>query len=154
MTTETTFTCSTIQQLNGLQMLEILELRSKVFVIEQQCIYQDPDHFDGLPDTRHLCAWQNGQLAGYLRVLPPRSTYDEPSLGRVVVDPAFRGQGLAQQLVQRGLEELYAFWPSTDVVIGAQVYLQKFYASLGFVAEGDAYIEDGIPHITMRRQLK
>lgn len=145
--------CLTIAQLSSQQLLDIMVLRSQIFVVEQNCVYQDPDQYDAHPETRHLFATVDGKVAAYLRVLAPGTTYPSASLGRVVVGADYRGDGLAKRLLARGLEELYALWPTVDVEIGAQTYLQKFYASFGFEQEGDGYLEDGIPHLHMRRKL-
>ncbi len=76
--------------------------------------------------------------------------YDEPSIGRVIVSRACRGTGLGRALMVEGIARSRAAWPGEDIVIGAQQRLDAFYGSLGFVVEGDAYIEDGIPHVKMR----
>lgn len=142
--------CQTLDELNSRDLLQMLILRSRVFVVEQQCIYLDPDALDGLPETRHLSLWQEGTLLACLRLLPPGASYPEPSLGRVVVAPEARGQGWSRPLLQQALRAIAQYWPDWPVVISAQSYLLGLYQSLGFLPEGEPYLEDGIPHQQMR----
>ncbi len=132
------------------QLYEILRLRQQVFIIEQDCLYQDVDDLDqrGL----HLGGWENGELLAYLRALPPGVSYPESSLGRIVVSPAARGRDLGREVVRRGIELNLATWPGAGITIGAQAHLEVFYQGLGFETVSDVYDEDGIPHITMRYQ--
>jgi ElaA protein len=95
----------------------------------------------------------NDELAGYSRIVPPGVSYREPSIGRVVVDPGFRGQGAGRALMQQTLEKITELYKDHEVVISAQTYLVKFYSSLGFKAEDAEYLEDDIPHIKMRKRL-
>ncbi len=125
----------------------VLKLRQTVFVVEQNCCYLDLDDLD--QHSAHLLAWRNDQLLAYARCLPPGLCYPESSIGRVIVAPTGRGKDLGSELVQRGIDYNLANWPGTGIRIGAQAHLQGFYGALGFVAEGDSYIEDGIPHIHM-----
>ncbi|WP_454914110.1 GNAT family N-acetyltransferase [Variovorax gossypii] len=125
----------------------ILSARSEVFVVEQRCIYLDPDGKD--VQAHHLYALDGGQVAAYLRLLPPGVSYEEASIGRVLTGAAHRGQRLGQELLTRGLACAGSLWPGAALRIGAQLYLRKFYASLGFAEVGEPYDEDGIPHIEM-----
>jgi len=132
------------------QLYEILALRESVFVVEQRCAYQDADgrdanawHLMGRDDTRRLIA--------YLRIVSPGHRFPEPSIGRVVIVPSFRGQGFGKVLMLEGIRLAQELFPGQSIHISAQHYLQKFYEDLGFsmVREGNPYDEDGIPHIEM-----
>lgn len=137
-------------ELSPLEIHAIFGARQAVFIVEQQCPYLDIDGKD--PKAWHLAGWSGAQLAAYLRLLPPGVSYpDEPSLGRIVTTRLARGSGLGRELVVRGLEKLYELYPTLPTRIGAQVYLQKFYDSLGFVQSSEPYDEDGIMHIEMLR---
>jgi ElaA protein len=126
----------------------ILVLRSRVFVVEQNCPYLDPDGLDRA--SHHLWSGDAAILA-YLRVVPPGAKYDEPSLGRVVTAPEARRAGLGRPLVREGLRRVEALYGPVPVRIGAQKYLERFYGELGFVRASDDYDEDGIPHMEMVR---
>lgn len=130
------------------ELYAMLQLRQQVFVVEQQCIYQDLDGLD--PQAWHLRCVEDGRTLACLRCLPPGASYPESSLGRVVVAAGSRGSSLGRELVRRGIEFNRRQWPQVDIYIGAQAYLRNFYQELGFDAEGDPYLEDGIEHIHMR----
>jgi ElaA protein len=138
----------TFRSLTAAELYEALRLRAEVFVVEQNCVYQDCDGHD--PHCRHLFGWKEGKLAAYLRIVPPGRKYEETSLGRVVTGLGFRGQRLGHGLVEEALRLLDAEGAGA-VRISAQAYLEKFYAGFGFVAQGEGYLEDGIPHIEMLR---
>ncbi|MEP0201202.1 MAG: GNAT family N-acetyltransferase [Halioglobus sp.] len=126
------------------QLYAILQLRQNVFIIEQDCIYPDLDNLDAM--ATHMSAWRSNDIVAYQRCLPPGASYQESSIGRIVVAPAGRGLKLGRELVQRGIDYNRARWPNSNIQIGAQAHLQSFYGSLGFTPLGDEYIEDGIPH--------
>ena len=132
------------------ELYAILQLRSEVFVIEQNCIYHDPDGKD--QKAWHLMGIDDGMLAAYTRILPPGISYNDPSIGRVVTSPLKRKGGLGRELMMRSIEHCKELFGNTDITLGAQVYLKTFYESLGFIVSGKEYIEDGIPHITMTRK--
>ena len=123
--------------------------REAVFVVEQNCVYPDADGYD--LQCWHLLAWSDAQLAAYLRVTDPGSKYPEPSLGRVLTAPAFRGQGLGKVLLTEALARCAATWPGQPNRIGAQQYLLTFYQGFGFAPVSEMYLEDNIPHIEMLR---
>lgn len=140
--------CSTFDQLQPRQLYAILQSRSEVFVLEQNCLYQDMDGKD--PHCQHLAAWDDEQqLLAYLRIVPPGLSYPEASLGRVITTARARGRGLGKELLQRGIQACQTAYPNTPLRIGAQQYLETFYASFGFVTVSAMYLEDGIPHIEM-----
>jgi len=127
----------------------ILALRCKVFIVEQGP-YLDVDGLD--QHSWHLQGRDSqGALLAYLRVVEPGLKYDEPSIGRVVVDASLRGSGAGEELVRRGVEHCLAAWPGRGIRISAQAHLQRFYGRQGFVAVGDEYLEDEIPHVEMFR---
>ncbi|HGM5581635.1 TPA: GNAT family N-acetyltransferase [Pseudomonas putida] len=130
----------------------ILQLRTEVFVVEQRCAYQEVDGQDLVGDTLHLMGWQEGKLIAYLRLLDPQAHNGDVVIGRVVTSPAARGGGLGHQLLLKGLECAEHCWPSMPIYLSAQAHLQPYYARHGFVAVGDEYLEDDIPHIGMRRK--
>jgi ElaA protein len=129
------------------ELYAILQLRSEVFVVEQDCVYHDTDNKD--QSSYHYMGWLDNKLVAYTRILPPRLVYDEPSIGRVVTSPSARRSGLGRELMERSVTEVLHLFGEQPIRIGAQVYLVEFYKSLGFLQSGDPYDEDGIPHIEM-----
>lgn len=127
------------------ELYAILRLRSEVFVVEQNCVYQDLDGYD--PDCLHVMLNYNDQLAAYCRLVPPGLKYPEWSIGRVITAPSARGLGLGHTLLQAAMERIGA----QPIRISAQSHLDKFYAGHGFAAVGTPYMEDNIPHIEMLR---
>lgn len=125
----------------------MLQLRQAVFVVEQNCPYLDMDGLD--QESLHILCWQGNDLLASQRCLPPGLSYPQSSIGRIVVSPKARGLQLGRELVQRGIDYNLKTWPNKGIRIGAQAHLQHFYASLGFVRDGDEYLEDGIAHIHM-----
>ena len=134
-------------------LYEVLRQRQAVFVLEQQCLYPDLDGFDQA--AHHLMAWHTvdgkRELAAYLRCIAPGIKYPEMSLGRVLTAPAARGTGIGRQLLEQGIRHAEALHPGHRFRIGAQLYLEKFYASFGFETVTAPYDEDGIMHIDMVR---
>jgi ElaA protein len=132
-------------ELSVAELYAILALRSRVFVVEQNCPYLDADGYDAM--SRHLWAEADGAIHAYLRLVPPGVKFAELSIGRVVTAPEARGTGLGRVLMQRGL----AAAGPVPVRIGAQAHLERFYGELGFRRASEPYDEDGIPHIEMLR---
>lgn len=135
------------EELNVNELYALLRLRSEVFVVEQNCVFLDMDDKDQL--SYHLLGWKDELLVAYTRLVPPGVAYNLPSIGRVVTSPAARGNGSGKLLMKKSIEETRRLFGHTSIKIGAQVYLKKFYASLGFEPSGDVYLEDGIEHIGM-----
>lgn len=134
-------------ELTTRQLYAIMALRSEVFVVEQRCPYQDADGID--PYSRHLWAERDdGEIVAYLRIVPAGVKFAELSLGRVITSGKVRGTGVGRELMRRGIA---AVGDETAIRIGAQAYLERFYAGLGFVRVSEVYDEDGIPHIDMLR---
>lgn len=147
-----TWQCKTFSELTTEELYKILQLRNEVFVVEQNCPYQDCDGKD--VTAHHLCAWKGEKLLAYTRLLPIGISYPQAaSIGRVVTSPAVRRQNLGKQLMQNSIEKIYFLFGQVPIIIGAQLYLKAFYESFNFVQVGDGYLEDGIPHITMQKQF-
>lgn len=135
------------RQLTVEWLYAVLRLRQQVFVVEQDCAYLDLDNLD--QHAIHMLCSGDGKLLAYQRCLAPGLSYSESSLGRIVVCPSLRGQRLGRALVQRGIEHNLSRWPGSGIRINAQAHLQPFYSEFGFLAEGDEYLEDNIPHRQM-----
>jgi ElaA protein len=144
---------SRFADLTPFDLYDVLAARQNVFILEQTCLYPDIDGYD--LDAHHLLGWRDvdgkRQLAAYLRVLAPGAKYDEMSLGRVVTTPAARGSGAGRALLDQGIAHAEALHPGHRIRIGAQQYLERFYASFGFETVSAPYDEDGIMHIDMLR---
>jgi ElaA protein len=144
-----TWYCKQFRELTIDELYAILQLRSEVFVVEQNCIYHDPDGKD--PESYHYMALEDGKLVAYTRILPPGLAYPETSIGRVVISATHRGKGVGRELMLRSIEACRELFGEIPIHISAQTYLQSFYNSLGFHVVGDAYMDDGIEHIGMLR---
>jgi ElaA protein len=128
---------------------DMLQLRAKVFVLEQGP-YLDADGVDR--QSWHLCGRdEGGAMRAYLRVVDPGLKYAEPSMGRVAVEREWRRRGLGHELVAEGLKRALQAWPGHGNRISAQAHLDRFYARHGFVAVGEPYLEDNLPHLQMWR---
>jgi ElaA protein len=134
------------------ELYKILQLRNEVFIVEQNCPYQDCDNKDLL--AWHLMGMQKDQLLAYSRLLAPGISYSESSIGRVVSSPSTRKTGMGKKLMLESIEQIRKLFQTDSIRIGAQLYLQKFYESFGFISDGDIYLEDNIPHIQMLRKPK
>ena len=134
-------------------LYEVLQKRQDVFILEQACLYPDMDGLD--QGAHHLLGWRiiNGkrELAAYMRVLAPGAKYVEMSLGRVLTAPLARGSGIGRELLAQGIAHGERQHPGHRIRIGAQQYLEKFYAGFGFVTFSQPYDEDGIIHVDMLR---
>lgn len=142
------FLIKQFSQLSTKQLFDIYKLRSRVFVVEQNCAYQDVDEQD-LEAWHIMLLDQKGLLMAYCRIIPPASEQDLPHIGRVVVEPSSRGKKWGIEIMKLGIRKTNEMFEHKAIVISAQAYLNKFYSSLGFVAEGEGYLEDNIPHIKM-----
>lgn len=127
----------------------MLRLRNQVFIVEQTCPYQDIDGQDLTPGHRHIVACRHGQLLAYARLLAPTPARDAVVIGRVIVSAEARGQKMGHQLMAQALSACSRHWPQRPCYLSAQAHLQAFYRQLGFVAVGEVYEEDGIPHVDM-----
>lgn len=137
-------------QLTVDELYDVLQLRQSVFVVEQKCWYLDADGLD--KQSFHLLGrLPSGQLACYLRIVPPGHRFNEPSIGRVVVDDSLRRRRIGTSLMTRGIELAEERYPAVGIFLSAQKYLEHFYRSFGFTSTGHEYLEDGIPHVDMYR---
>jgi ElaA protein len=142
-----TWICKKFDELTVYELYKILRLRNEIFVVEQNCVFQDADNKD--QRAYHFMGTDSRELIAYTRLIPPGISYDEASIGRVVIAGEARGTGLGRELMQASINELYIKWGKQPIKIGAQLYLKKFYESLGFQQSSPVYIEDGIDHIEM-----
>ena len=142
------WTYKAFNELSTVELYKILQLRSEVFVVEQSCVYQDVDDKD--MKSHHLSAWDNDVLVAYCRILPPGISFKDASIGRVLSAKNYRKTGAGRELMQRGITAALNQYGCTQITIGAQLYLELFYGSLGFKQISETYLEDGIPHIDMQ----
>lgn len=134
-------------ELTTAELYAIMKLRNEVFVVEQNCIYQDADDKD--PLCFHFMGWDDTTLVAYTRIIPPGISYELSGIGRVVTAATHRKAGIGRELMNLSIAHTFKLFDCTAIKIGAQVYLADFYASLGFIPAGKQYLEDGIPHIEM-----
>ena len=129
------------------ELYDVLSLRQRVFIIEQDCFYEDLDYSD--QDANHLLLYEDNKLIAYSRVFPPGFKYDAASIGRIVTDLDYRGKGYGKIITQESIQFLKNNFPESDISISAQYRLVDFYENLGFEREGKIYLEDDIDHIKM-----
>ena len=125
-----------------------MQLRAEVFVVEQNCVYQDADGKD--TKSFHLLGLTlKDEVLAYCRIVPAGISFREVSIGRVVTSPKIRGTGQGKELMTQSLEKIRMLYGNVPIKIGAQCYLKKFYSDLGFNEIGEEFLEDNIPHIQM-----
>ncbi len=129
---------------------DILQLRIDVFVVEQNCPYPELDNKDKI-SFHFLCKNNTGKIIAYTRIFKPGDYYKEAAFGRVVVHQDFRNQKLGYKLIEQTIDKMEHLFGKTSIKIGAQTHLKKLYGSFGFQQVGKEYIEDGIPHIYMKK---
>lgn len=129
------------------ELYQVLLLRSKVFVVEQHCIYLDMDNKD--QNAFHLMGWYNNLLVAYARLFAPGDYFREASIGRIISAPEIRSRGIGKLLMKESIEIATRLYGDGPIRIAAQCYLENFYHSFGFQAEGKPFLEDGIEHIEM-----
>ena len=145
-----TWTIKKFDELSVHELYAILQLRSEVFVVEQNCAFQDMDNKD--QSSYHLMGWEKEKLIAYTRLIPPGTAYSFSSIGRVVTASSARGTGIGKLLMEKSIEQIDSLFGKGPIKIGAQLYLQEFYHSFGFEQSSDIYDEDGIDHIEMIRR--
>lgn len=140
------------KDLNTTELYQILQLRNEVFIVEQNCPFQDLDDKDF--KCYHLMGFDTDsqKVMAYTRIVPAGASYEEASIGRVVTSPVARKGGIGKVLMQKSIELLEELYGGVPIKIGAQLYLKKFYESFGFQQVEEVYLEDGIEHILMVRQ--
>ena len=129
------------------ELYAILRLRSEVFVVEQDCVYQDLDDKD--KKALHVIGWYGNTIVAYTRVFDVKLYFNEASIGRVVVDKKHRSKGFGIDIMNASIDAIEKHYNQTQIKISAQTYLIKFYNNLGFKVQGKPYLEDGIPHTAM-----
>lgn len=143
------FITKSFQELTTTELYQILQLRSEVFVVEQDCVYQDLDFKD--QKSLHILGYKNDKIIAYTRIFKPGDYFKNASIGRVVVSKEERTSGYGVDLMEASIKAVEDHFKTSKITISAQVYLTKFYNSLGFNKVGEEYLEDGIPHIEMVR---
>lgn len=144
-----TFQNFTFSELKTQQLYDILQLRSEVFVVEQDCVYQDIDSYDQV--AIHVVAYDEEKLVAYARILPPKTYFPQVSIGRVIIKQSHRGQDLGHDLIKFSIVFISKKYGEQIIKISAQEHLKKFYEQHGFLQDGEGYLEDGIPHVAMYR---
>jgi ElaA protein len=132
------------------ELYDLLQLRSEIFVVEQNCVYLDLDGKD--KKALHLFAEFNGVIVAHARLFQPGISFDNASIGRVVVGAAYRDKKWGHELMREAIAAIKQYFHTEAITIGAQQYLQKFYESHGFIQSSEMYLEDGIPHIEMKKE--
>ena len=148
------WTIKSFAQLDTNELYDLIKLRIDVFVVEQDCPYSDLDGLDRESQTIHLFAYNDDktEIVAYCRILAPNVVYDnESAIGRVIVSESVRGQKVGIKLMQQAISKINELWPEFDCHISAQEHLSHFYQQLGFEQTTEMYLEDGIPHIGMRK---
>jgi ElaA protein len=147
------WTCIGFEDLSPAELYAAMELRQRVFVVEQNCAYMDADGVDS--KSRHLFGWRdrNGyrKLVAYARLIPPKIKYAEPSIGRVVTHPEVRGTGAGKELMHEAIDRVGELGWGKEIRIAAQMYLERFYETFGFKRVTEPYTDDNIWHVDMRR---
>lgn len=141
------FKVKTYQELTKEELYALLQLRAEVFVVEQDCVYQDLDGKDN--KALHVLGYKGNALIGYTRLFPPGAYFEQASIGRVVVQEKERAHRYGYELMERSIRAVAERYETTIIKISAQTHLKKFYNNLGFIETGAEYLEDGIPHIAM-----
>ena len=144
------FSFKSFAEFNPFELYAYLQLRSEVFVVEQNCVYQDLDDRDQL--SLHVFVHHDDELVACARIVPAGLAYPEISIGRVIVAEAYRKQQLGHELLRYCLAQIEKQYGPQPIVLSAQAHLQDFYKKHNFVPDGAIYLEDGIPHIHMIKQ--
>jgi ElaA protein len=140
--------CKFFSELTNLELYKILQLRNEVFIVEQNCVYQDCDDKD--LKAYHLAAWDDEKLVAYTRLFDKEIFYpNAASIGRVLTSPSARGKNLGKELMLHSIGKIYELFGKIPIRISAQLYLKRFYESFDFIQQGEVYLEDGIEHIAM-----
>jgi len=139
--------CKPFDLLTPGELYDIIKLRNEVFVVEQNCVFQDADDKD--PYCHHLTGSMDNEISAYARIVPAGVSYPGISIGRVVTKQKYRNRGLGKELMSQAIIECDHLFGKQSIKIGAQLYLKNFYESFGFKQTSDMYLEDNIPHIEM-----
>ncbi len=131
------------------ELYNVLQLRSEVFVVEQNCVYQDIDGKD--QKALHVIGEYNDETVAYCRIFKPGDYFEKSSIGRVIIKESYRDKKWGHDLIREAIQAIKDSFGETEITISAQLYLKKFYESHGFVQTSEEYLEDGIPHIEMKK---
>lgn len=145
---ELQFIIKKFEELTVPELYQLLRLRSEVFVVEQNCVYQDIDNKD--PKALHVLGLYDGEIVAYTRLFDAGYYFDEASIGRVVISDKYRDRKWGHELIRVSIQAIKDYFGKTQITISAQEYLKKFYESHGFVQTSEMYLEDDIPHIQMK----
>ena len=137
----------TFQELTTTELYSLLLLRSEVFVVEQDCVYQDIDYKD--QKALHVIGFKNNKIVAYTRLFKPGDYFELASIGRVVVAKNERQHKYGYDLMEASINAIKKHYNTSEIKISAQCYLKRFYNNLHFLEVGEEYLEDGIPHIGM-----
>ena len=137
----------TFQELSNLELYRILQLRTEVFVVEQNCVYQDMDGKD--IKALHVIGTKENEIIAYTRIFKPGDYMDQASIGRVVVEKPMREGAYGKEIMLASIKAFEDNFKETTIKLSSQTYLQKFYEELGFMSAGETYLEDDIPHILL-----
>lgn len=140
----------TFSELTLQELYRILQLRSEVFVVEQDCVYQDIDGKD--EKSLHVLGIKNNQIVAYTRIFKPGDYFEYASIGRVVVSKNERAFKYGYDIMKVSIEAIETYFNEKKIKISAQAYLKSFYNNCGFIEYGEEYLEDDIPHIAMLRE--
>ena len=136
------------EDLSIIELYRVLEIRAEVFVVEQDCVYQDLDGRD--PSSHHVLGYVGDSIEAYTRIVPPGVSFDKyASIGRVLTTQRVRRDGFGRKLMRKSIAFCQEIYPHHEIKISAQSYLMAFYQELGFIETGEEYLEDGIPHRAM-----
>ena len=146
---EILFEIKRFNELSTQELYSLLQLRSEVFVVEQNCVYQDIDGKDA--KAIHLLGSYNGEIVAYVRIFKAGDYFEQASIGRVVVKQNYRDRKWGYDLMNKAIQATEEVFNETKITISAQLYLKKFYENLGFIQTSEMYLEDDIPHIEMKK---
>ncbi len=147
--TDLSFKTKPFNELSTSELYKILRLRAEVFIVEQDCVYQDIDDKDSY--ALHVIGYKGNEIIAYARLFNTGDYFDKASIGRVVISEKERKFGYGHMLIQNCIAEIEKHFTAKEILISAQCYLISFYKKHGFNEEGEGYLEDGIPHIKMQR---
>jgi len=143
------FKIKRFNELSAVELYQILQLRSEVFVVEQNCVYQDIDGKDS--KAIHIIGEFKGQTVAYCRIFDKGNYFEQTSIGRVIVKENFRDRKWGNDLIKEAIDAIQNHYGQSQITISAQLYLKKFYENHGFFQTSEEYLEDGIPHIEMKK---
>lgn len=140
-------TIKSFKELSTTELYRILQLRSEVFVVEQDCVYQDIDDKD--QTAIHVFGTKNNKIIAYTRIFKPGDYFKNASIGRVLVDIKERNYSYGYDIMKASINTIKDLYNTNIIELSAQTYLKRFYINLGFMEQGEEYLEDGIPHVRM-----